>query len=78
MVFYTFKQNRFQESLYSTEAYCLKDDPTILQSHSLCNNFSLFTSYILIYPSKNKLLLKRGLQNNKVLNHSYSGISQIE
>ena len=42
----------------------LKDDPTFLQSHSLCNISSLFTSYILSYPSKDKSLLKRGLQNN--------------
>ena len=38
-----FKQNRLQEMLYSTKAYRLKDDPTFLQSHSVCNISSLFT-----------------------------------
>ena len=67
MVFYTFKQNRFQESLYSTKTYC----------HSLCNISYLFTSCILSYSSKDKSVLKEAYKIT-ALNPSYSGINQIE
>ena len=62
MLFYTFKQNKFQESLYSTKTYCLNDiDLAFLQSQSHRNISSLFASCILSYPSRDKSRLKKRL-----------------